>query len=326
MLSLTCAISDYDHVHDLVSGRVRSEGISLQRLNFPVEEIFFRALRFEEFDIAEMSMGRYSAMVSRGDRRFVAIPVFPSRVFRHSSIYVRSDGDIHRPADLRGKTIGVPEWAQTAGIYARGALKQQFGLELTDVKWVQAGIHQTGRSEEVPLDLPDGLSLERITDRTLDEMLRSGEIAGLISAHPPHCFEHDRVARRLFTDPKSVESQYWEETRIFPIMHALVIRRAIFESNRWIAMNLLEAFTAAKANSLQRAAEGTASRFPLPFMNSHVMSIIASFGEDYWPYGVEENRVTLTAFLQYAHEQGVTRRLLSPEDLFPAEVMAKFKI
>lgn len=326
MLPLTCAISEYDHVHDLVSGKVRAEGISLQMLSFPVEEIFFRALRFEEFDIAEMSMGRYSALTSQGDRRFVAIPVFPSRVFRHSSIYVRGDGDIHQPADLRGKTIGVPEWAQTAGIYTRGALKQQFGVELKDIKWVQAGVHQAGRSEEVPLDLPDGLKLERVTDRTLDEMLKSGEIDGLISAHPPHSFEHDKVARRLFTDPQAVERQYWKETGIFPIMHALVIRRAVFESNRWIAMNLLKAFTAAKENSLRRAAEGTASRFPLPFMNSYVTSTIANFGEDYWPYGVDENRVTLTGFLQYAHEQSVTRRLLSPEDLFPAEVMTKFKI
>lgn len=228
MLTLTCAISEYDHIHDLATKRVRPEGISLRILSLPVEEIFFRAQRFEEFDVAEMSMGRYSAMVSRGDQRFVAIPVFPSRVFRHSAIYVRADGDIREPSNLRKKRIGVPEWAQTAGIYVRGALKQQYGVGLGDVKWIQAGIHQAGRSEEVPLNLPDGVNLERVTDRTLDGMLRSGEIDGVISAHPPRCFEHDKIARRLFEDPKAVEWRYWEETGIFPIMHALVIRRAIF--------------------------------------------------------------------------------------------------
>jgi 4,5-dihydroxyphthalate decarboxylase len=326
VLSLTCALSDYDHVRDLTSGRVRAEGLILTPLNMAVEEIFFRALRFEEFDVAEMSMGRYAALVSQGDRRFVAIPVFPSRVFRHSAIYVRQDSEIREPQHLQEKTIGIPEWAQTAGIYARGMLSDQYGIRLNGINWVQAGIHEAGRTEEVALNLPDGIRLSRRTDRTLDEMLTSGEVDAIISAHPPHCFEQKRGVVRLFSDPQAVEWAYWERTGIFPIMHAVVVKRAVFEANRWIAMNLLDAFTIAKTNSLKRAAEGTASRFPLPFMNSHVARLVERFGEDYWPYGIQENRTTLSAFLQYAHDQGVTRRKLEPDDLFPEEVRIRFKI
>ena len=180
MLSLTCAIGDYDHVKDLASGRVRADGIELTVLSMPAEEVFFRAARYEEFDVAEMSMGRYTAMVSRGDDRFVAIPAFPSRMFRHSSIYIRTDRGIEKPLDLKGKTVGVPEWAQTAGIYVRGLLSRRYGLRLRDVAWVQAGIHDAGREEEVPVDVPEGVTLSRVVDRTLNEILVSGEIDAVI--------------------------------------------------------------------------------------------------------------------------------------------------
>jgi len=166
MLPLTCAISEYDHARDLVSGRVAADGISLTCLSMPVEEIFFRMLRHREFDIAEMSMGRYASIVSRDDCPFVAIPVFPSRMFRHSSIYVRTAGPVHEAGDLKGKRIGVPEWAQTAGIYTRGILGQQFGIRLGDVEWVQAGIHEQGREEEVTVDPPSGVTIVRCPTST----------------------------------------------------------------------------------------------------------------------------------------------------------------
>jgi 4,5-dihydroxyphthalate decarboxylase len=327
MLSLTCAISDYDHVRDMETGRVRADGISLSFLSMPVEEIFFRGLRFQEFDVMESSMGRYSALVAAGNCPFVALPVFPSRAFRHSSIYVRGDGPVHVPADLKGKRIGVPEWAQTAGIYTRGMLGERYGVGLGDVTWVQAGINQAGREEEVPVVVPSGVTLERIGDRTLDAMLLDGDIDAMMSAHPPQSFERgDGRVRRLFQDFRGEELRYWRDTGVFPIMHTILVTRAVFEAYRWIAMNLLKAFTEAKAASLARAREATASRFPIPWAFEHADRVAAEFGDDYWPYGVAENTTTLATFLRYAFEQGITNRLLGIEDLFPPEVRATFRI
>lgn len=327
MLSLTCAISEYDHVRDLSSGRVRPEGISLRVLDMPVEEAFFRMIRFEEFDLSEMSMGRYVAMVSRGDDRFVAIPVFPSRMFRHSSIYIRTDRGIETPAQLAGRTIGIPEWAQTAGVYTRGILAHHYDVCLKDIHWIQAGIHQAGREEEVHVDLPVGYRLTRMKDRTLDDMLAAGEIDGVISAHPPHCTEdRDAPIRRLFEDFLPEERAFWKKTGIFPIMHTVVLRRQIFEQHRWIAANLLSGFNEAKQRSMMRLKEVTAARFPLPWSFEYFRQTAATFGDDYWAYGVARNLATLNAFLRYAAEQGVAAHPLMVEDLFPSEVSAHFRI
>lgn len=327
MLSLTCAISEYDHVRDLASGVVRADGIALSCLSMPVEEIFFRMLRHREFDLAEMSMGRYASIVSRDDCPFVAIPVFPSRMFRHSSIYVRTGGRVQEPRDLKGKRIGVPEWAQTAGIYTRGILGQQFGIGLRDFEWVQAGIHETGREEEVKVDTPPGVTLTRYSDRTLNDMLLKGEIDAMMSAHAPPSFEAgDPNVRRLFDDFMEIERSYWRASKIFPIMHTIVLRRDVFEGNRWIAMNLLKAFEEAKDRSMERISEATAARVPLPWAFEHVRRVKAEFGDDFWPYGIEANRTTLSAFLGFAFEQGVTKRLVSPEELFPPETHTRFRI
>lgn len=327
MLSLTCAISEYDHVRDLASGRVRAEGIDLSILNMPVEEVFFRALRFREFDVCEMSMGRYAALVSQGDCPFVAIPVFPSRMFRHSSLYVRRDGTVREPGDLKGKRIGIPEWAQTAGIYTRGMLADQFDVALGDVEWVQAGIHEAGREEEVVVRPPAGVSLTRAADRTLDDMLLSGELDAVLSAHPPHCFENgDARVRRLFEDFMSVGQRYWQDTGVFPIMHTILLDRRLYEKYRWIATNLFEAFTTAKERSIARLRDVTAARCPVPWLFEYVRRTVETFGDDYWPYGIEGNRNTLLTFLKYAYQQGITKDQLAPDELFAPEVRARYKV
>mgnify|MGYP001201349490 CR=1 FL=1 len=327
MLSLTCAISEYDHVRDLASGRVRAEGIELSILNMPVEEVFFRALRFREFDVCEMSMGRYVSLLSQGDCPFVAIPVFPSRMFRHSSLYVRRNGTVREAGDLKGKRIGVPEWAQTAGIYTRGMLADHFGVALAEVEWVQAGIHEAGREEEVEVRPPAGVTLTRVADRTLNDMLLSGEIDAVMSAHPPHCFESgDRLVQRLSEDFITVEHRYWQDTGVFPIMHTILLSREVYEKYRWIAMNLLAAFTTAKERSMARLRDATAARCPVPWLFEYVRRTEEIFGEDYWPYGIEANRTTLLTFLKYAHQQGITNEQLAPDDLFAPEVRARYKV
>jgi len=326
-LPLTIGINDYDHVRDLLTGRVEAEGIALTALNFEVEEIFFRFVRFREWDISEMSMGKYVSLRAGGDDSITAIPVFPSRLFRHSGIYVRTDGPVTAAADLKGKRIGVPEWSQTAVIYMVGLLRHQYDIALEDVDWVQAGVNEAGRPERAALQLPEGLRLTRVADKTLNGMLKAGELDAVMSAHPPIGYEHGELwIRRLFEDHVPVELDYFRATGIFPIMHTIAIRREVYEHNRWIAMNLLEAFEAAKRRSLARLREYNTARIPLPWLPARTKEIAAIFGEDFWPYGVEPNRRTLEAFVRYAHEQGVCKRLLGVDELFAPETATRFRV
>src|SRR5215470_11141346 len=327
LLPLTLAISEYDHVRDLVSGRVKPEGIELRALVLPIEEIFYRFTLHREWDVSEMAMGKYVALRSQGDTSLSAIPVFPSRMFRHSSIYVRSDGPVKAPADLKGRRVGVPEWAQTAAIYSRGLLVHQYGLNLADIAWVQAGVNEPGRTEKVALNLPAGVTVERPAEKTLNGMLLAGELDAVMTAHAPAAFEagDPRVAR-LFPDFMPVELAYWRETGIFPIMHCVAIETRVLEAHPWVAMNLLTAFEAAKRRSVARAFEATASRFPIPWSHERASLAAPLFDYEYWPYGIEPNRATLEAFLSYAHEQGVCHRRLTPEELFPPEVASSFKV
>jgi 4,5-dihydroxyphthalate decarboxylase len=326
-VALTLAMSDYDHVRDLAAGVVRAEGIDLTWLTLTIEEIFYRFTRFREWDVSEMSMAKYAALTAAGDGALTAIPVFPSRVFRHSAIYVRRGAGVTAPVDLAGRRVGVPEWAQTAGIYTRGALVHQYGLRLEDVEWVQAGVNEPGRTEKVALALPPGVRLTPVADRTLDGMLRAGELDAAISAHPPASFSagHPAVAR-LFPDPVPVETEYWRKTGVFPIMHVVAIRRDVFDRHPWIAMNLCTAFEEAKRRSVARTLDVTAARFPVPWGYAHAAAARALFGGDPFPYGVEANRPTLEAFLGFAHEQGVCRRRLAVEELFPREVRSRFRV
>jgi len=327
-LPLTLAISDYDHVRDLVSGRVKPEGIALTALTLSIEEIFYRFTLYREWDVSEMAMGKYVSLRSQGDTSLSALPVFPSRVFRQSSIFVRSDGSVPRLEDLRGKRVGLPEWAQTAAIYTRGFLQHQVGIPLSEIRWVQAGVNQPGRTEKVALKLPPCLEIERPAEKNLNDMLLAGEIDAVMSAHPPRAFEAgDPRIRRLVEDFVPMEEAYWRETRIFPIMHCIAVKTAVLEAHPWVAMNLFTAFEQAKERSVARAFEATASRFPIPWTFDHARRAQALFGgKDYWPYGIAANRTTLEAFLRYAHEQGVCHRLLQPEELFPKEVAASFKV
>lgn len=316
-LRLTFAASEYEHTRDLTSGAVRAEGIDLTYLPLTVEETFFRFLNYQEWDVSELSFGKYVSLASQDDPRFVAIPVFPSRVFRQSSLYVRRDSPLKRPEDLRGKRVGVPEWAQTAAIYTRGWLHHDVGIPLSEIRWVQAGVNEAGREEKVALRLPEGVSLEPRTDRSLTELLLAGEIDAIASAHPPAPVEAGgSEIVHLIADYRAVEEAYFRATGIFPIMHVVAIRRPVWEANKWIAFSLFRGFEEAKRRSQARMVEVTASRVPFAWGFEAAEKARALFGEDFFPYGIEPNRKTLEAFLRYAHEQGVCHRLLSPEDLF----------
>jgi 4,5-dihydroxyphthalate decarboxylase len=319
-------MAHYDHVADLVHGRVPIEGVDLTSLTMKVEEIFFRFIVYRDFDVSEVSFAKYSSMISQGDHSLVAIPVFPSRVPRHSSIYVRRDGPVQKPEDLAGRRIGLPEWAQTASVYSRGLLAHRYGVDLSSITWVQAGVDQPGRVEKVKLNLPSGLRLDPAPDKNLSSMLVSGEVDAILSATPPGCFRqrHPNV-RRLFEDFLTAEMDYVKETGIFPIMHTVAIRAELVERHPWIAMNLFNAFEEAKRRSVERALFGGVSAFPIPWFYEHARQAQEMFGDDLWPYGIEANRTTLDAFLQYAFEQGVCHRRLQPEELFASRVQKSFR-
>jgi 4,5-dihydroxyphthalate decarboxylase len=326
-LALTVASSHYDHITELVTGRVPVEGVDLTFLTLQIEEIFFRQFNYLDFDASEVSMGKYSSLVSQGNSPLTAIPVFPSRVARHSSIYIRRDGPVKTPQDLAGKRIGIPEWAQTAAVYSRGFMQHQFGIDLSSIDWVQAGVDQPGRQEKVKLNLPKGFRYRAAPDKSLGGMLVSGEIDAALSAHPPSCFEHGHPnVTRLFEDYLDIEMKYVKETGIYPIMHTIAIKREIVERNPWVAANLFKAFDEARRRSVERALNNTSSALPLPWGYELARRMQDVVGKELLPYGVEANRVTLDAFLQYAFEQGVCHRRLQPEELFPPQVQKSFRV
>jgi 4,5-dihydroxyphthalate decarboxylase len=326
-VQLSMAISNYDHVGDLVNGRVRVEGIELTAMELPIEEIFFRMLSFGEWDVSEFSMAKYVSFVGTGTAPFRAIPVFPSRVFRQSAFYVATDAGIKRPQNLAGRRIGVPEWAQTAGIYARAFLQHQCGVRLADIQWVQAGVNDCGRTEKVSLSLPDGIKIEQVRDRSLNEMLLAGDLDGIISAREPAAFlaRSPRIAR-LWPDYRPVEETYHRETGIFPIMHVVVVKNETLISHPWIAMNLFRAFEEAKNNSLRRLSSIVNSRVAIPWSHEAYDRAREALGDNFWPYGIDANRQTLNAFLRYCNEQGITEREVAVEELFPPEVSKFYKV
>jgi 4,5-dihydroxyphthalate decarboxylase len=323
-LSLTLAIGDYEHTRDVVTGQVPVQGVSLNVLTLPPEEAFFRFTFFREWEVSEMSMGKYVSLRSQEDNGIAAIPVFPSRVFRQSMIYVRDGGRIDRPEQLKGKRIGIPEWAQTAVIYSRGYLVHQAKVPLASVEWVQAGVNEAGRVEKVKPKLPEGVRLRPEPKRSLNDMLLAGDIDAVLSARPPRDF--GRGIRRLFQDYEATEEAYFKETGVFPIMHVIVIKTEVLERHPWLAMNLYKAFEEAKRRSVERLSDITASHAPFAWLAPYAERMKALFGEDIWPYGLEKNRTTLQAFVDFAFEQGVCHRRLELEELFPKQVLTSFKV
>ncbi|WP_371781750.1 hypothetical protein [Streptosporangium subroseum] len=320
-MHLTLAINDSDQVRDLVSGSVPVNGVDLTCLLLEVEEIFFRFTKFREWDISEMSLGKYCSLRARGDDSLVGLPVFPSRSFRHSGIFVRADGPVDDPAKLAGARIGIPEWTVTATVYQRALLQHEFGVDLAGATWVQGGINEPGRIETLPVGLPDGITVRPERHRSLNRLLLDGELDAIMVPHPPTAFE-DRSGRivQLFRDGPAIEEEYYRRTGIFPIMHLVVLRREVHERYPWVAPNLVTAFTTAKDRSLARLLSPTAPHFPLPWGPDRARLAEKVFGQDLWPYGTAPNRTTLEAFLRYAHEQGVCERLLTSDDLFPASI------
>lgn len=327
-LPLTLACWNYDRTAALTDGRVSPDGIDLNYIALDVEETFFRMLRHREFDAAEMSLSSYCVGLGRGGTDFVALPVFPSRFFRHSCIFVSARSGITTPADLVGKRIGVPEYQMTAPVWIRGILQDEFGIDPASVHYFTGGEETPGREEKLKLDLPERFRLSAIgPDQTLAAMLAAGEIDALYTARAPSTFySKPDAVRRLFPDFVAEEQRYFGKTGIFPIMHVIALRRDVYERNRWIARSLMKAFAQAKALAQAELRISASLKTMLPWQIAMLEQTTATMGEDWWPYGVDANRAVLKTFTRYHHEQGLSPRQLAIDELFAPETFAEYVI
>lgn len=325
---LTVACGDYDRVAAIKDGRVEVEGCEVVFLPMEPEEVFFRAFRYQEFDACELSFSSFMIVTSRGASPFVGIPAFVSRVFRHSGFYVRTDRGIEEPGDLRGKTVGVPEYQMTAPVWMRGILEDEYGVKPIDIHWRSGGQEEPGRDERTPLTLTNGVDLQPIPeDRTLVEMFESGELDALMTARAPSSFIRGAPGvARLFPDYRRVERAYYEKTRMFPIMHLMGVRKELAERYPWLPGSLYKALLEAKNLALDAVREIAALNVTLPWVEAEALETRALMGADYWRYGVAECAHEIEALARYSYDQGLSERRLTAEDLFAPSTFEISKI
>ena len=327
-LELSVAVGDYDRTRPLVDGEVLIDGVEPVFMLLSPEEIFFRAFRHAPFDICELSLSSFTVKTANRDCPYVGVPVFPSRAFRHTSIVVRTDRGIKKPADLKGRRIGSPEYQLTACVWARALLHDEYGVKPADVTWVRGGMDEPGRVEKIALKLPKGVKLESASaDTTLNAMLEAGEIDGILGPRVPASMERgDPKVGWLFKDPTAEASAYYKRTGIFPIMHIIGIRRTLVDKHPWLPAAVFKAFEAAKAAAITKLSDTSATKVTLPFVKEQLRAARQLMGRDYWSYGFEQNRKTLDTFLKHHHSQGLSKRRVKPEELFHSSTLESFKI
>ena len=316
-LQLSVAMGDYDRTRALFDGRVPIDGVDPVYMLLNPEEMFFRAMRSVDFDIAELSFSSYLVKHAKGECPYIAVPVFLSRAFRHTSISVRKDR-IGKSEDLKGKRVGLPEYQLTANVWARSILQDDHGVRPEDITWVRGGIDTPGRPEKIKLQLPPDVRIEAAPEgTTISELLDRGEIDGFIGPRPP-----GRAALKnpnigwLFDDPTAAAKDYYRRTGIFPIMHVVGIRKELAARHPWLPGAVLKAFTHAKAAALELLGDTSATKVTLPFVEEQLKAARENMGEDYWSYGVAAARKTLEAFVRHHHSQGLSARLVPVEELF----------
>jgi 4,5-dihydroxyphthalate decarboxylase len=317
-LSISLSVCAYDRTAALFDGRVGIEGCDVNAVALEPEESFHRAYKSREFDVTELSLSSHTMTTARGEAHYVGIPAFVSRLFRHSSIYVRTDRGIRVPQDLKGKTIGLPEYQMTANVWVRGILQDEYGVHPRDIKWRSGGLEDPGREERAPIKLPADVELKQIPrDRTLSDMLEKGEIDGLLSARAPSCFLRGAPnVDRLFPNYPQTEEGYFKKTGIFPIMHLIGVRRSLAEAHPWLPVSILKAFMKAKDLCSHELGQIGHLHASLPWGVYEYERLCRVMGPDYWSYGMQANRKTLETLARYSYEQGLSVRLLPVEEMF----------
>ena len=327
-LQLSIAVGNYDRIRPLIDGDAQIEGVDPVFLLQDPEEIFFRAFRHADYDICELSLSSYSVKTAAGTSLYIAIPVFPSRAFRHTSIYVRSDRGIHKPEDLKGKRIGVPEYQLTANVWVRLLLEEEYGVKASDVIWVRGGYEDPTRVEKITLKLPADISLEDAPEgETISGLLAAGKIDAVIGPRAPRCFDqgHPQV-RYLFDDPHESAADWYARTGLFPIMHTLGVRKTLADRHPWLPGALMKAFEKSKAIALTRLTDTAATKVTLPFVEDHLRSVRKLMGFDFWPYGFSENEHVVDRFLARHYAEGLSGRRLQARELFHPASLESFKI
>jgi 4,5-dihydroxyphthalate decarboxylase len=323
-LKLSVAIGDYDRNRPLIDGAVAIDGVDPVFMTLPPEEIFFRAFRTEEFDICECSLSSFSVKTAAGECPYVGVPAFVSRMFRHTSIYVRTDR-VKKPQELKGRKVGVPEYQLTAIVWARAILQDDFGVAPADIHWIRGGIEHPGRPEKISIKLPLGVRLDDAPENTtISELLARGEIDGFIAPRPPAVAAGN--IGWLFSDPVAAAKDYYRRTGIFPIMHLIGVRRTLADQHPWLPAAVLKAFDRSKSLALAHLADTSATKVTLPFVEERLHEARELMGDDYWSYGLAPNRKVLETFLRHHHAQGLSSRLLKPEELFHPSTHESFKI
>lgn len=327
-LELSLAMGDYDRTRALVDGRARIDGVSSVPMLLSPEEMFFRAFRHQAFDISELSLSSYSISVARGDAHYVAIPVFLSRAFRHTSIYIRTDRGINSPADLKGRRIGVAEYQLSANVWARGILEEHHGVKSSDIEWIRGGMDTHGRPEKIKVNLPDDINMQDAPKgRTLNGMLADGEIDGFIGPRWPRCFAegHPHVGR-LWQDTIDAAETYYQKTKIFPIMHILGLRRSLADAHPWLPGALLKGFTESKRLAEAALADTSATKVTMPFVEDTLNRAQRLMGTNPWSYGLAPNVHVLEKFLDYHHAQGLSPRRVDVDELFHPSTIESYSL
>jgi 4,5-dihydroxyphthalate decarboxylase len=311
-LRLTFACGPYDRTQALRDGSIKPEGIDITYVTLQPAEIFWRMLQYKEFDVSEMSLSNYTTLVASGESPFVAIPVFPSRVFRHGYFFINSNRGISSPADLKGKRGGVPEYSMTAAVYMRGLLQHEYAVRPSDVEWVQ------GRADRLGRALPGDIRLTQApAGSELGDLLERGEIDFLMTANNPLSFRRGAPnVKRLFPNYRELEQDYYRRTKIYPIMHTVVVRRDLYERDPWIALSLYKALCRAKDYALRMLAETGSPKTSFAWLQPLLEEEQSIIGKDWYPYGIDANRPTIEALLQYTHEHGLTPRRVKIEEMF----------
>jgi 4,5-dihydroxyphthalate decarboxylase len=318
---LTFACGRTDRTEAFFTGEVKPAGVVMAPLALPPPEIFPRALNRAEFDVTELSASSYLVQVSRGVSEYVALPVFLSRSFRFDALYVRDDRGIEIPSDLRGKVIGTPEFQMTAGLWLRGILQEHFGLDHRDASYVTGGLNVAGRKERIKITPGPGVSIRPIGEEdTLNDLLARGEIDAILAPEPPMCFRDGSApVRRLFRDSRAAEKEYFAQSKVFPIMHLVAVRRSLIDARPELACALYNAFVAARDSgyrNLQGMANAGTLPLMLPWLQSELAATKSAMGTDFWPYGVRANRRTLEALCNYSLDQSLSDRPVAIEELF----------
>lgn len=325
-LNLSVAVGPYDRTRALIDRTVQIDGVDPTFMTLSPEEIFFRALRHAEFDICELSLSSFTVKTAQGGGPYVGVPCFVSRAFRHNAIWVRTDR-IKKPADLKGKKVGLPEYQLTANVWARAILEDDFGVKPSDIQWVRGGIADADRPEKIKITLPTDVHLEDAPPgKSISALLAEGAIDGFIAPRPPALPRNTPNVGWLFSDPVAAAQDNFKRTGVFPIMHLVGVRRTIVEQHPWLPAAVFKAFSEAKNAGLELLADPSASKVTLPFMEERVAEARATMGDDFWSYGLHANRKTLEVFLKHHHAQGLSSRLVTPEELFHPGTHEQFSI